>query len=412
MTDRTYLARRTPGMTLIDTETQVDMARMRTYRLGRVQAQLKERDLAGAVLFGSVNIRHATGTRFGTIFNFHTPTRSAFIPADGGAVIFDVDITGKVAPLETVAEMRPMPIFNYFYAGPKFESEARRWADQVADLLKAAGGSDKRVGVDMIDPTGVTALEAAGLEMVNAQPLMEHARAIKSEDEVACMLHSISVAEAGMADMHAALHAGITENELLAILYERNIALGGEWIEYRALSSGGQTNPWFKETNDRIVRAGELMGFDCGMAGPYGYVADVSRTYFCGPGRPTDEQKRLYRTAYEHIQYNLELVKPGVSFKEFSDQAWKIPDEFVANRYPTPMHGIGMTDEWPLLRHPQDWEAEGYDGVIEENMTLCVESYVGAEGGAEGVKLEDQLLVTTDGYQLLSTFPFEEDLLD
>ena len=410
MADPTYLARRTSGTMLIDVETQTDMARMRRYRLGRVQAELTARDLAGAVLLDSVNIRYATGTRFGANFNFHTPVRCAFIPAEGGAVVFDTDVSGKVGTLEVIAEMRPMPVFNYFVMGSRMEEQAKKWAAEIADLLRSAGG-EKRIGVDRVDPTGMAALAAAGLEPVNAQPPMEHARCIKSEDEVACMLQSISVADAGMAEMREALCSGITENALWAILHERNAALGGEWIEYRALCAGGHANPWGQETSDRMVRAGELVGFDCGMVGPYGYVADVSRTYRCPPGKPTDEQRRLYQIAYENIQTNLALIKPGIGFKEFADKAWVIPDEFMANRYPTSIHGIGMTDEWPMIKQPIDWAREGYDGVIEEGMTLCVESYIGAEGGSEGVKLEDQFLVTADGYQLLSTFPFEDELL-
>jgi Xaa-Pro aminopeptidase len=214
-----------------------------------------------------------------------------------------------------------------------------------------------------------------------------------------------------MARMHERLQAGMTENELFAILHERNVALGGEWIEYRALASGGRTNPWFQEAGHRMIRPGELVGFDCGMVGPYGYTADVSRTFLCPPGKPTREQRRLYRTAREQIEHNLALIRPGLSFRELCDKAWPIPDEFVANRYPTSVHGIGMSDEWPMIKHPQDWESGGYDGEIVPDMTLCVESYIGAEGGAEGVKLEEQILVTNDGYQLLSTFPYEEALL-
>ena len=410
MTEPTYLARRTPGMGLKDIEAQIDMARLRSYRLGRCQDQLAADDLAGAILLGPLSIRYATGTRSGSMFNFHTPFRAAFVPAEGGAVLFDGDSVGALAPLETLAEIRPMPIFNYFWAGPRIDEKARDWAGQVAALLKAAGGG-KRIAVDMLDPTGTAALADAGLDIVAAQPMLEQARAIKSADEVACMLFSISVADAGMARMREALRSGMTENALFALLHERNIALGGEWIEYRALVSGGRTNPWGQETGDRMIRAGELLGFDCGMVGPFSYVADVSRTFRCGPGKPTDEQRRLYRTAYENIQFNLALIKPGVSFREIMETGWKIPDEFVANRYPTSIHGIGMSDEWPMIKHPQDWDDEGYDGVLEENMTVCVESYIGAQGGAEGVKLEEQVLITKDGYQLLSTFPYEDALL-
>jgi len=107
----------------------------------------------------------------------------------------------------------------------------------------------------------------------------------------------------------------------------------------------------------------------------------------------------------------MQLLRAGTSFREYSERAWQIPDRYVANRYYLSAHGCGMTGEYPYLYHAMDYGDSGYDGVVEPGMTLCVESYIGLEGGDEGVKLEQQLLVTEDGQELLSTFPFEPALL-
>ena len=211
--------------------------------------------------------------------------------------------------------------------------------------------------------------------------------------------------------MRAALVPGITENELWSLLHQTNIAMGGDWIEGRLLSSGDRLNPWLQEASDRMVRPGELVGFDTDMVGPIGYCADISRTYHCGPGKPTPQQRDLYKLAYEEIQHNMALLRPGMSFREISERAWRIPDAYVKNRYMVAMHGIGMCDEYPAIYHRHDWDKLGYDGVIEENMTLCVESFIGPENGHEGVKLEEQVLITGNGVQCLSRFPFEEELL-
>src|SRR6185312_4859050 len=101
-------------------------------------------------------------------------------------------------------------------------------------------------------------------------------------------------------------------------------------------------NPWGTETGDRIIRAGDLVAFDTGMIGPFGYCADVSRTMFCGPGRPSAEQRHLYALAVEQIEHNLALIKPGESFRAIAEKCWTIPPEFLANRYPQVVHGIGM----------------------------------------------------------------------
>ena len=284
-------------------------------------------------------------------------------------------------------------------------------AAEIADLVRAHGGGNRRLAVDRLGIPGIRALEGESLELADADVVMETARAIKSPEEIDCMLVAIAACEAGMARMHEALRPGISEIELWSLLVHGAHALGAEWMETRLLASGGRTNPWYQECSEKIVRPGDLVAFDTDLVGPFGYCVDISRTYRCGPGKPSDEQRRLYRTAYEELQHNIERLRPGLSFGEYAESAWKIPDEFLANRYCLVAHGVGLADEWPDIPHTIDWEETGYDGHIEENMVLCVESYIGAEGGAEGVKLEEQVLLTADGPQILSTFPFEDELL-
>ncbi len=158
------------------------------------------------------------------------------------------------------------------------------------------------------------------------------------------------------------------------------------------------------------MATGELVALDTDVVGPYGYYADFSRTFFCGTGRPTGAQRDLYKLAYEQVQHNMALLRAGASFREVAERAWPIPERFLKNRYYVLAHGVGMTGEYPYIQHLVDFE-QGYDGVIEENMTLCVESYIGAEGGREGVKLEEQVLVTANGVERLSRYPFDDDLL-
>jgi Xaa-Pro aminopeptidase len=145
--------------------------------------------------------------------------------------------------------------------------------------------------------------------------------------------------------------------------------------------------------------------------GCHGYYSDFSRTFHVGPDKPTPYQRELYRTAYEQVYHNMEILKPGLSFKEYSDKAWSIPEKYYDNRYYLSSHGVGMTGEYPYLYHHADYQQAGYDGIIEPGMTLCVESYIGEKNGSEGVKLEQQILITKNGNELLSDFPFETDLL-
>ena len=186
----------------------------------------------------------------------------------------------------------------------------------------------------------------------------------------------------------------MTENALWAILHRTNIEMGGEWIETRLLSSGPRTNPWWRESSDRVIRPGELVSYDTDLIGPFGYCADISRSVFCGPGRPTDEQCRLYRLAWDQIHHNVDLVKPGLGFREFAERAWPIPESFAPQRYSSLAHGVGMADEHPGIAFADAFETKGNEGPFRPGMTVCIESYMGEVGGYEGVKLEQQVLVT------------------
>ena len=245
---------------------------------------MRARDYAGCLLYDPINIRYALGARNMTVWTLHNAARYAFIPTEGPAVLFDFYNCAHLSEgLETVAEVRPAVAWYYFDSGPRAPEKAARWAAEVADLV-AQGGGNKRLAMDHCDPLGATALAGHGIEIHNGQEVMELARAIKSTDEIVLMNHAIAVCETAMASMREALEPGMTENELWSILHQVNIALGGEWIETRLLASGGRTNPWFQECGDRVIRPGDLVSFDTDLIGPFGYCADISRTYSAGPG--------------------------------------------------------------------------------------------------------------------------------
>ncbi len=403
-----------PAGFLTDSESPIDMRALRAYRLARVRRELKARDYAGLLLFDPINVRYATGTRNMTVWILHNRARYCFIPTEGPVVLFDFHNCEHLSQgIETVDEVRPTCSWFYFGAGPKLAERARTWAAELADLVARHGGGNRRLAADHCDPAGAAALGDLGVELHDGQEVMEQARAIKSAEELACMREAIAVCETGMARMREALEPGLTENALWSILHQTNIALGGEWIETRLLSSGSRTNPWFQECGGKLIRAGELVCYDTDLIGPYSYCADISRAHFCGPGRPSDEQRKLYTMAVEQIEHNIGILKAGMSFRELAEKSYVLPPKFAPNRYSAVYHGVGLCDEYPHVSYVQDFEGVrgGYDGVVEAGMTLCVESYIGELGGQEGVKLEEQVLVTETGVERLSTFPFEEDLL-
>lgn len=386
-----------------------DVAAMRAYRLARLRAELVAQDYAGIVVADPINVRYATDSTNMQVWCLHNPVRYAFVATEGPVIVFDFHGSAHLsAHLDRVDEVRPGRGWYFFKSGPRVAEHARGWAAEIADLVRAHGGGNRRLAVDKADREGVLALEGEGLSLHDGQAVMELARAIKSVDEIRAMRCALAACEAAMRVMQAQLRPGISEQGLWAHLHAETIRRGGEWIETRLLSSGPRTNPWFQECSSRVIEAGDLVGFDTDLIGPYGYCADISRTWRCGEGRASNRQIDLYRLARAQIAHNLALIRPGLSFREFSEKAFELPERYRANRYSTVVHGVGLCDEYPAIYYPEDAAETGYDGVLEENMTICLESYIGEEGGAEGVKLEEQVLVTATGAEVLSRYPFED----
>lgn len=388
-----------------------DMAAMRHYRLERIRAELKRRDYAGAILYDPVNIRYATDSTNMQIWVAHNATRFCFVGAEKGVILYDYHHSEHLSDHSGVVdEVRPCLSTIPMYAGDLVADRLKIWAAQIADLMREVGGANRRLAFDHIDADGAEALKEHGITVHNGQQVMEFARSIKSADEVLCMRRSIVACEAAMAEMEAALKPGISENELWAQLHRGNIARGGEWIETRLLASGPRTNPWFQECSSRIVEDGDLVAFDTDLIGPYGYCADLSRTWLCGDGRASNEQRDLFRIAADQISANAALLKPGAGFRDIVDAAVNPPADCFDTRYGVLFHGVGLADEYPTLPHAADWTPETPDGVLFPGMVLCVESYIGRLDGREGVKLEEQILITGTGSEMLSRYPWEERL--
>ena len=390
-----------------------DLDTVRLYRLECVRKALRERDYAGVILYDQLNTRYATDVTNMQLWCTHNETRYVYVPVEGPVTVFEYGAYEHLSEdVPTVDEVRTNKPFFYFSAGCNYKEKAKGWAAEMADLINTHNGGNMRIAIDRMAYEGIAAIQAHGFEIFDGFELMENAREIKSDGEIALMKHAIDVCELGMKAMHEAMEPGMTENALWSKLHAKNIELGGEWIETRLLSSGQRTNPWFRECSMRVIEEGEMVSFDTDLIGPYGYCADLSRSWVCGDVKPNDEQKRLYQAAYEQIQHNLTLMKDGISFQEVTEKAWKIPDEFINNRYGCIGHGVGLCDEFPSLVHQIDWDAgKGYPGHLRTGMCICIESLIGTQGGKESIKLEEQILITDDGYEMLSSYPFEESML-
>ena len=386
-------------------EDEINFERLRSYRLDRVKKELEKNNLEACILFDPVNVRYALDSVNMSVYNMHNLTRYCFVPVDGPVILYEYfNCENLSSHLNLIDEIRPAITWDYFSNGDQASLELKKWINEVLDLSKKYFKS-KKIAIDVLNGPAVTDLNKNGIEVVDAKSILERARVIKSPDEIICMKAAIDVAEIGISKMRSELRPGMTEDELWSILHKTNIEYGGEWIECRILSSGQRTNPWMQESSNKVIQYGEMVGFDTDMVGPYGYCADISRS-FVVDNKFNEEQKKLYSMATEQIDYNSKLIKNGMAFEEFVEKSWVLPQEYYPNRYSVMVHGIGLCDEWPAIRYPDDGGER--TGVFKKNMTITVESYIGKVKGKEGVKLEQQYLVGENGLELMSHHPLED----
>ena len=387
-------------------EDEIDFDRLRSYRLDRVKKELAKRDIGACILFDPVNIRYALDTTNMSIYNMHNLTRYCFIPVNGSVILYEYFNCEHLSKhLKLIDEIKPAISWDYFSQGDQAEKQISKWTSEIQNLMNQNCGKNKRLAIDVCNGPGVLALNKIGIHIIDAKEIVEQARVIKSKEEIQCIKASIEVCEKGVRLMRKELKAGMTEDELWALLHKTNIENGGEWVEGRILSSGPRTNPWMQESSNRIIQQNEIVSFDTDMVGPYGYCADISRTFVEGH-KFNSEQKKLYEMAIDQINHNSNLIRAGMSFKEFVKKSWVLAEPYYGNRYSCKVHGIGLCDEWPMIKYPTDGGQQS--GQFEKDMTITVESYIGEVGGKEGIKLEQQYLVGENGLELMSHHPLED----
>ena len=390
--------------------------RMRQYRRDRLLACMVERQVPCLLIYDPVNIRYACDARNMQVYSLNHDARYFFLAANGHSVLFDWfqgDVYFGGLPIDEVRIGRGYGYVANDYV--HYHEALKLWAKEIADLVRNHSPDDLRIGIDRLSPFAAIALSNQGIEVIDGQGTIYQARSIKSDDEISAMRIAIAACDEGFARMQAQTEPGKTESDIWALLHQTNIEWEGEWINARLMTSGPRTNPWSQETSLRVIEPGDIVACDSDLIGPYGYAADISRTWLAD-GKPTDRQRKLYAQSFEHLHRNIEMFQPGSSFLDLMHHNYRLPEEFQAQMFPSYAHGIGLENEWPIIKsvHKADLHGGyggGYDGELLPGMTICVESYIGEVGGPDGVKLEEQILITENGPESLSNSPFQQDWL-
>ena len=396
----------------------VDLGRLHRERVARAQQSLQDRGIAAALLFNPLNVRYVSYPGLAIVATFHMTFRWALLPAEGKVVLWDSFPSGADPHLFTAGNgadpkgrevmigvpqyftgtVRLAHGFSYFPCGSAAAASVRSFTAEIVDALKERGLLGEKIAIDRLDGSAFVALSGAGVQICDGQTPLEHARSVKTSDELAILRDNARTAARGLDALQWRLRPGVAENQLWGTFMGSAMSNGAEWGQTRMLSSGPRTNPWMQEATDRVVQAGELVGIDTDLCGRMGYMTDVSRTYLCGEGAATDQQRRLYHDAYEFVHGNIPEMRVGASYVELGERLGaRFPKQYYDQRYVLLAHGVGVCDEFPAVT----W-GNNHEGELQAGMVISVEAYCGVVGGTEGVKLEEQVIVTDDGPEIIS----------
>jgi Xaa-Pro aminopeptidase len=397
------------GTMAVDWETRVDYDRLRKYRLGRAREQLDKNGIGAFLCFEFYNIRYITGLHIGE-WSRDKMNRYALLPRGQEPIMFEMGTATQAHKLYA-----PWMADRVRYALPtwtradsaKGAEVATNLARHIKGILREYGLEKEPLGVDAADVVFLDALHREGLEVVDARSPMLDARLIKNQDEIQLLKAAASMADAAYDTIVRAIHPGIKENELVAVANETLYRLGSEDVECVNVVSGPRSNPHPHVFSDRIVRPGDLVYFDL-MHAFNGYRTCYYRTFICG--RPTAEQKAAYKQTYEWLYDAASVVRPGITSADIASryptyEAWGLNSELEARGLATG-HGIGLSiHEKPGINRIESLSSPF---PIQEGMVFALETYAQTPDGSQGCRIEEEILVTATGYEVLTKYPCEE----
>ena len=427
----------TTGANAVDWEARVDFDRLRRERLARLKAELDRSDLGAVLAFDFSNIRYMTATHIGTwamdkLIRFSLLTRSS------DPISWDFGSAAKHHALynpwldETTAELDADPNAPHSTGPggvrPRLESGARAGistlrgaftpdagiAEEVARKIKRElekfGVADQPLGVDVIELPILFALQQAGIDVVDGQQVFMEARRIKTPDEIRLLTQAASMVDAAYEELYRFLRPGVRENETVGLVAKTLYDLGSEYVEGVNAISGERCSPHPHVFSDRLIRPGDPAFFDI-LHSWNGYRTCYYRTFAVGSA--SSAQKDAYTRAREYMDRAIALVRPGATTADIvkvwpTAQEFGVPDEEAAFALQYG-HGVGLSIwEKPIfsrlvsLDHPE---------VLQEGMLFALETYWPSADGWGAARIEEEVVVTADGCEVITKFPAEELLI-
>jgi Xaa-Pro aminopeptidase len=398
-----------PGSMTVDWEDRVNPDRLRAYRLGRAKAALAASDLGAVLVFDHNNIRYLTSTHIGE-WARDKMTRYALLTRGGEPYIWDFGSAAKHHRLNC-----PWLLPNNIRAGmiglrgavaPEV-GLAGAAAREIKQILIAEGVADMPVGVDILEPPLQAALAEAGIVVRDGQQTMLDARQQKSRDEQTLLNTACAMVDGVYQMISEELKPGIRENELVAKATKMLYDLGSDDVEAINAVSGERCSPHPHVFSDRIIRPGDQAYFDI-IQSFVGYRTCYYRTF--AVGKATDAQRDAYKRARGWIDAAIELMRPGVTTDKVA-KVWPKATEFGFDSEMESFglqfgHGVGLgLHERPIISR-----LNSLDHPVEllEGMVIALETYCPAKDGFSAARIEEEVVVTADGPQVITHFPSDE----
>jgi Xaa-Pro aminopeptidase len=398
-----------PGHMQVDFEERVDFRRLNAYRLGRVRQALAPSGLGALLVFDQYNIRYISSTVIGE-WARDKLTRWSLLTGNGEPWVWDFGSAARhhrlYAPWIPEKQSLAGMVGMRGAVSPK-AGLFKKAAQEIRDILRAEGVANMPLGIDLVEPPFLFALQDAGIEIRDGQQVMLEARMIKSHDELTLLNMAAAMVDGVYQDIYEALKPGVRENEIVALATKRLYEMGSDNVEAINSISGERCSPHPHNFTDRIIRPGDQAFFDIIMSFT-GYRTCYYRTF--NVGKATGAQVDAYKKARQWMDEAIALIKPGVTTDKIArafpkSQEIGFESEMAAFGLNF-CHGIGLgLHERPIISRLNSFD----DPMeLEAGMMFAVETYCPATDGMSAARIEEEVIVTPAGAQIITLFPANE----
>src|SRR5437016_5593909 len=406
------MAIKTYGLMGVDWEERVNFERLRAERLARIKKLLRASEMGALLCFDMNNIRYITATHIGT-WAMDKLARFSLLPRDDEPIMWDFGSAARHHKLYCpwLGDDRSRAGISTQRGAMSPESgRAEDVAKKIRIELEERGLLNESIGVDVVEMPVLFALQAEGIKVVDGQQLMQKARVIKTQDEITLLATACMMVDAAYDELYRALRPGIRENECVGLVNKVLYDLGSEHVEGVNAISGERCSPHPHVYTDRALRPGDPAYFDI-LHSYNGYRTCYYRTFVVGSA--SQAQVDAYTRCREYLDAAISLIKPGVTTGDVVKvwpraQEFGFPDEEAAFALQFG-HGVGLSIwEKPIFSRLVSLDQPE---TIEEGMVFALETFWPAADGWSAARIEEQLVVTADGCEVITRFPAEELLV-